>query len=372
MQLCNGVPCSINNKDRELVPDPSRFHLLKNLWELLLSGGYSVPQLLKIATDGLGVRTPRRKRIGGNPLSVSGIYRMFSNPFYAGQLLHENQWFAGRHQPMITLAEFEHAQRLLGKADRPRSKRHDFPYTGLIRCGGCGCSVTAGNKVNRHGSHYVYYHCTRKKRAVACTEKCVEKYELESQILAFIETISLDQQETDRCLRTIESQRAKENADGGAIRASLEGDLARSKRGLDNLTNLRCQELITHEEFVRQRETLTKEQLTLSERLGRLDTDEWIEPSRHLFEFSHRAVFWLAHGTVSEKRLILSTVGSNPTLRARKLSIDAKKPFLILQRRGSFCNWSAIVNDVRTFFTANPEFVIPELPEPSLVPVPTQ
>jgi DNA invertase Pin-like site-specific DNA recombinase len=348
--------------EKIIIPDPARFHLLRRLWELLLSGGYSVSQLLEIATDGLGLRTPRKKRIGGNPLSVSGMYRMFSNPFYTGHLVHENQWFPARHQPMVTLAEFERAQRFLGKPDRARSKHHAFPYTGLIRCGTCGCRITAENKVNRHGSHYVYYHCTRKKRGIACTEKCIEEENLERQILDFIETISLDQQETKRYLQGVDSQRAQENADGGMIRSSLEADLARSKRGTDNLTNLRCQELITHEEFVRQREILSREQLTLTERLGRLNTDDWIEPSRRLFEFSYRAVFWLAHGTIAEKRLILSTIGSNPTLKARKLSIDAKKPFLILRSRASNCNWSATLIDVRTFFRENPELVIPELP----------
>lgn len=354
--------------EKIIVPDPTRFHLLRRLWEMFLSGGYSLPQLLEIATDGLGLRTPRKKRIGGNPLSVSGMYRLFSNPFYAGQLVHENQWFPARHQPLVTLTEFEHAQRLLGKPDRARSKRHAFPYTGLIRCGTCGCSITAENKVNRHGSHYVYYHCTRKKRAVSCTETCVEEDNLEKQILDFLGTIFLNREETDHYLQAVESQRAKENADGGTIRASLEADLVRAKRGMDNLTNLRCQELIMHEEFVRQRETLNREQLILAERLSRLNRDEWIEPSRRLFEFSNRAVFWLAHGTIAEKRLILSTVGSNPTLKSKKLSIDAKKPFLILQSRASICNWSATLNDVRTFFRENPDFSIPELPEINLAP----
>src|SRR5439155_8340929 len=70
--------------DKIIISDPARFSLLKGLWELFLTGAYSLPQLLDIATNQTGLRTVRRKRSGDKPLSVSGIYRIFSNPFYSG------------------------------------------------------------------------------------------------------------------------------------------------------------------------------------------------------------------------------------------------------------------------------------------------
>jgi len=75
--------------------------------------------------------------------------------------------------------------------------------------------------------------------------------------------------------------------------------------------------------------------------LEKLDTEHWIEPSRNLFLFSNRAAFWFAHGAVHEKRLIVSTVSSNLSLMAKKLSIDAAKPFEVLQKNGRSRNWCA-------------------------------
>lgn len=89
------------------------------------------------------------------------------------------------------------------------------------------------------------------------------------------------------------------------------------------------------EEFTRQRAELGREQIGLNQRLRQLGSERWLEPSRNLFLFSNRAIFWLTHGNPDEKRLILSTVGSNPTLKVKQLSIDAKKPFRILQERRS-------------------------------------
>ncbi len=304
--------------EKIIVRDPVRFPILQKLWHLLLSGGYSVPQILDIATNRMGLRTLRRRRIGGNPMSPSGLYRLLINPFYTGQLTYEGQWFQGKHEPMVTLAEFEKAQILLGRPGRARSKKHEFPYTGLIRCGTCGASVTAEGKVNRYGSRYVYYHCTRKKRGMPCTEKCLEEKLLEEQILGFLKSIHISEEELKEPLAIIEKERANERQTGDGLRESLSKALEICQRNTNNLTKLRYRELIREEEFIKQREELTREEIGLRQRLEQLDTERWIEPSRNLFLFSNRATFWLTHGTVQEKRLILATVGSNLLLSDKK------------------------------------------------------
>lgn len=351
--------------EKIIVPDPERFPVLKRLWELLLSGGYSVSQLLDIGTNELGLRTPKRKRVGGGPLGLSGLYRILSNPFYAGHILYQSQWHPGKQQPMITVGQFEQAQILLGRTSRARPKGHVFAYVGLMKCGHCGCSITAEEKVNRYGSRYTYYRCTHKRRSLVCRERSLEERALERQVLEFLKYIYLDHAELKRFLAIVESERTKERQINGSVKDALKQTILACARNLDNLTKLRYRELITDDEFLRQRAELTQEDCKLKQRLDQLNTEQWIEPSQKLFLFSNRAVFWLAHGNTSEKRLILSTVGSHLLLKAKKLSIDAKKPFQILQASGSIRDWWRVVNDVRTFFTENPEFVIPELPEPS-------
>jgi site-specific DNA recombinase len=235
-----------------------------------------------------------------------------------------------------------------------------------MRCGACGSSITAERKVNRHGSRYVYYHCTRKKLDVRCHEKCLEEAQLEDQILEFLNTIYLDPEEVKRPLAIIEDERSKEHRAEDGVKQSIERAIESCRRNLENLTKLRYRELIADDEFVSQRAELKREEIRLKQRLQDLNAEQWIEPSRKLFLFSNRAVFWLTHGTINEKRLILSAVGSNPTLMGKKLSIDAAKPFQIMQRRGPIRVWSSIVNDVRTFFREEPQFEVPSLPEPDV------
>jgi hypothetical protein len=88
--------------------------------------------------------------MGGKPMARSGIYQTFTKPFYFGRFEYpagSGNWYQGKHEPMITEAEYDRVQTLLGRKGNPRPQRHfDFPFTGLIRCGECGLTVTAEEK----------------------------------------------------------------------------------------------------------------------------------------------------------------------------------------------------------------------------------
>jgi hypothetical protein len=192
------------------------------------------------------------------------------------------------------------------------------------------------------------------------------------QLIESLRTIRLEKRELDQLLAVIEEERGKEHVADGGVKSALENALESCARNLDSLTKLRYRELIRDDEFIRQRAGLNQEQIKLQQKLAQLDTAQWIAPSQKLFLFSNRAVFWLSHGNPSEKRLVLSTVGSHLSLRSKKLSIDAKKPFQVLQGRGRFSTLWTIVNDVRTFFRAEPDYEIPLLPQPDLEQIATE
>src|SRR5690606_7280422 len=115
-----------------------RFILIKKAWKLMITGAYTVPQILKILNEEWGYTTLRRKTIGGNPMARSTLYEVFTDPFYYGEYEYpvgSGNWFTGQHEPMITKDEFDRVQILLGRNGKPRPKQHEFPFTGLAKCG---------------------------------------------------------------------------------------------------------------------------------------------------------------------------------------------------------------------------------------------
>src|ERR1700689_5366559 len=69
----------LNDKENKtIIVDPDRFSLVKQAWDLMLTGSYTPRQVWEIATQKWGLLTVRRKRIGGNPISLSVIYKIFN------------------------------------------------------------------------------------------------------------------------------------------------------------------------------------------------------------------------------------------------------------------------------------------------------
>ncbi len=342
---------------KTIVEDPARFPLVRSMWELMLSGNHTTRSIFQIARFDWGFRTPRSKRSGDKPLALSSVYKILNNPFYAGLLPWRGESHPGQHPPMITLAEFDRVQQLLGRRNTRRPQRKIFAYTGLIRCGECGLSITAEDHVNRYGYHYTYYRCTKKRWLKPCSQPYVEVADLESQILAFLREHSLPDRFHSYAMTRLDRARAESRDSLITQRESVARSLAATASSLDNLTRLRVRDLIDDAAFLAQREELRMEQRRLKERLERLaQPDQRLEPTQLLVSFSNRAVSWFQKGDIATKRLIVTIIGSNLTLTDKKLSIEANKPFRRWGQRLTFRALLTAVEDVRTFSEA-PEFI---------------
>jgi site-specific DNA recombinase len=350
----------LNDKEgKTIIPDPDRFPLIQRIWQLMLTGVETPRSIWEMATQEWGLRSVKRKRIGGNLISLSVVYRILANSFYAGVLERDEKIFPGKHQPMVTLDEYEQVQEILGRPGRPRPKKHSFPYTGMIRCGECGFSVTAENKVNPYGSHYTYYHCSKRRLDYRCGQPYVSVRDIEDQVVAFLREITIPNKfhkwAVDRVQRLANDQKNARHVQ----RASLERSQLSAKKELENLTKLRIRDLLTDEEYVVQRKELEQQAIKTAQHLKNLDdTGNWFELAQQLISFNNSAVFRFSQGDPQTKRLILSIVGSNFSLKDQRLKIDAKKPFRRWSESGSFSCLRAFVKDVRTLIQRpDPEMI---------------
>ena len=109
---------------------------------------------------------------------------------------------------------------------------------------------------------------------------------------------------------------------------------------IDNLVKLKTSpqnvdgSLLSDEEYGRQRFQLLKEKARLEEFLQ--DTghrvEHWMELAEGTFKFACSAREWFAKGELKVKKEILTAIGSNLTLKDKKFCIEAKNPFLILEK----------------------------------------
>ncbi len=340
----------VNNKENKQIDrHPVLFPLIRSMFDLMLTGAYGPKEIALKARDEWGFRTPKKKRSGDSPLALATIYRILGNRFYTGDIVWNGQTFPGKHEPMVTLDEFERVQALLGRPSRPRPRIKRFAYTGMMRCGRCGLMITAENKQKREKT-YTYYHCTKRRLTPRCPEPYVPLARLEADIEAFLRSLHVPPNIHARVLAKVQARSMDRTKEAESRERSRDATLNSVARQLTELTSLRLKALIDDEEFKMRRTGLLTEKAKL-ERLGQHGSANAtpvnrFELAKDVLWFRNQAVEWFRQGDDTTKRLILETVGSNFTLTCKKLSIEARKPFTPVPVPPSFRQLRAVVDEV--------------------------
>ena len=352
---------------REILKDPERFELIKKMWNMMLTGNYTPPKIAYIANNEWGFRS-----LKGKTLRTSTIYRLFANPFYSGWFEYprgSGNWIKGGHESMITQEEYDRVQILLGRKGKPRLKKHEFAFTGLIRCGECGAMVTAEEKNQIICSnckykfssnnrvecpkcntpvekmkkptilHYVYYHCTKKIKP-NCSQGFIEVKELEKQIDFYLSNIHISEGFKNWAIKYLKEENEKETNSMQSVFASQRKAYDNCLKKLNNLFQLKISpansdgSLLSDEEYGKQKAELLKEKTRLEEMFSDRNgnVEKWLEKGERIFNFARYARYWFAHGALKEKFEILKALGSNLILKDKKLQIELKIPFIVIGR----------------------------------------
>ncbi len=324
--------------EKIIVKDPERFHLVRRMWDLMLTGNYTPTEIADIASKSWGLKSRGNRKSPGRCLSRSSVYALFTNPFYYGLIVRSGEKVQGKHPPMITKSEFDRVQRILGRTDRPRPHRHTFTYRGLLKCGHCGASITAEVKTKKLKSspgygRYTYYHCSRHKAGIECHEPPISERELERQVSSFLNSISIPKEHASWALRMIDVLEEGEREKDRAAIESMEKRLGTIRRDLSTLLDLRLQGTVNDEQYKEKESALESEQAELQERLDKISNTQ-ISPYMHrLVNLAFGASTTFNNGDPDVKRTVLRVVGSNRTLSSRKLNIQAQKPLSMLAAR---------------------------------------
>ena len=323
-----------------ILIDPERFDEVKGMWRLMLTGRYSVPQILEIVNREWKLKT----RTKNEPLSRSMLYKIFNNPFYCGHYEYpkrSGEWYDGKHEAMITKEEFQRVQALMGNKERPRPLTRRFAYTGIMECANCGAAVTAEEKVKRYKNgntqQYIYYHCT-KRIDTKCPEKTVELSELTKQADLVIRGLTISDAFRDWAIKYLYEVRKDEAKTHEQVVANKQKRVLDITKQMDALL-LRytspantAGDLISDVEYKDARNRFLNEKSALETDLQTQSQqiEKWIELSERTFNFARYASVWFFKGDLETKRAVFACLGSDFLLKDRKLAITLRKPFKLL------------------------------------------
>ncbi|MBU6426909.1 recombinase zinc beta ribbon domain-containing protein [Patescibacteria group bacterium] len=247
---------------------------------------------------------------------------------------------------MITKDEFDKVQKIMGRTSQPRphklSQERLFAFTGLMRCGTCGCRITAQAKEkhckNGNVHHYIYYNCTKKKYDTPCTERHLEVKNLHLQIKGILKDIKISEEYRDWAVKHIHEIRKNEAESDSIALKTKHKECEEVTQQLQSLTlnftapGNKDRSLISDQEYQTLKSDLLKRKGILEDELKVKNkaVEQWAELSEATFDFACYAHIWFENGDENIKRAILACLGSNLIISGKKLTITYSSFFLSL------------------------------------------
>jgi len=181
------------DKKCQVLVDPERAPVIKKMFERMAYEKYSGRKIYHWLRFELNFRTQYNHH-----LSLSNIYLLLQNHFYYGTFEYprgSGNWYAGKHEPIISKELFEQVQEQLKRNEINRETR-EFAFTKLLICGLCGSGITAQEKYKKLKdgtmARYVYYACTR-SRDLHCKNEYIREEELINKLLDMIDKIDMNE-----------------------------------------------------------------------------------------------------------------------------------------------------------------------------------
>jgi site-specific DNA recombinase len=134
-----------NSLTRSIDVDSERAPMVQRIFELYASGDHSLLTLRSAALHEFGLC-----------LSRSYYEKILKNRFYLGYFIWQGVEYKGTHEPLIAAHLFDRVQDVFAGRHKPKHRKHDFAFAGLLICAHDGCTVTA----ELQKSKYVYYRCS--------------------------------------------------------------------------------------------------------------------------------------------------------------------------------------------------------------------
>ena len=251
-----GYKSSVTNGEKKNLPDlPDQptFGLLQQAWRLFATGAYTQAEMGRLM-ESWGLASARGKSFG-----PQSLYQLFTNPYYGGILVDpwDGQEHEGKHTPLVTREEFAGVQAAIARRNRslPHQKdRPEFPLRGFVRCDACHHTLTGAFSRGR-SQRYPYYVC----QAASCPKrgKSHSAGRVHEEFEELLDSVAPQQDILERIRDFLADEVKEYQAEVADRTANRRVRVEQLDRELQELIRMRAQTLITDQEFLRQRKTIT-------------------------------------------------------------------------------------------------------------------
>lgn len=199
-----------NNKaNRTIFVDSTKCGMIKRIYEAYSTGNVSLGELRKRIRTQFGIEVNR-----------SYLHTILKNPFYIGYFVWGGKTYKGTHETFISPSLFESVQSTLKGHNKPKYRKNDIPFRGLLKCAYDDCTVTGELKKEK----YIYYRCTGYRGK--CDLPRITESEISKKLSSVFESIRIPDDVLGRIRKSLESSQSRLEAERIALRSRYEHRLS--------------------------------------------------------------------------------------------------------------------------------------------------
>lgn len=320
------------------IPDPKMAPLVREAFDLYATGNYSLPRLV-VEMNRRGLRNRPGKMV-----SLNGLSTILNNPFYTGviRIKKTGESYPGIHAPIVSTHLFEAVHQILHGKTVPRTRRHEFTFSRMIRCALCGRTVTA--EVQKG---HTYYRC----HTQSCATKSVREERINSAVESAFQDLTLSAEELSYIEKWFSWARANQQTRIAERIEAARLRLAQVRERLARLTDAYLDGTIDKVLHSERRSQLLVDENSLKRQLHDLEsgTDESVEALQKFFELVKTASMLYKLATPAEKRIVVKKLTSNLRLGPENPVITLRKEAQMIADRPKLPNGSPNRGVLRTW-----------------------
>lgn len=225
-----------------IAQDERRAPLVRKAFELYATGNYGLERLEATMTD-LGLTARASGKFPERPVSFKRLHQMLQDPYYAGWIVYEEEFYPGRHEPVVTQELFDRVQDVMDMRSRlgQRDRVLQHYLKGDLFCERCRQAGRTSRLIytearSRNGARYGYFLC-RGRQERLCDLPHLPAGQVEDAVVDHYDTLRLPARFAAEVREVLEAALTDEQSSLRELNAGLKNQLkeldAKEERLLD-------------------------------------------------------------------------------------------------------------------------------------------
>ena len=273
----------------------------------------------------------------GIRINRSYLETILKNPFFVGRFVWQGIEYKGTHEPLVSMELFQRVRDTFAGRNKPKYRKHEFAFAGLLTCAQDGCTVTT----ELQKAKYVYYRCSHARGK--CSLPYMREQDVSDRLGELLKQIYVPETIARTIVDSLNADLNRSQAERQQQIAGLKQRLAALRTRMDALYEDKLDGKITEEFWTRKQAEYSDQERSIETALSSLSrpitTDRVLNVQR-IFELANKTHFLYVTRNLTERGQLLKSVLLNCTTDGVNLWPAYRKPFALIFHRAKNEDWS--------------------------------